>query len=242
MKKPKIPLISVVIPALNEEKYLAACLTSLKKQTFTDFEIIVVDNNSTDNTAKVARSFGAIVVEEKIRGMTPAREKGFKTARAEIIARTDADTTHPSDWLELIYQTFRDHPHVIALTGPYTSHHKFIPNQIYDFYCYWLFVLLPKLLSGHILLLGPNMAIRKSAWGKIIIHSDDALVHEDMDLACHMAEIGHLHYLPSLKSSISFRHIRKNPYTGLKRYLVEYPMRYYRSIWLHHPYFCRHNI
>lgn len=240
MKRQKAPLISIVIPALNEERYLPFCLASLKKQTFTDFEIIVVDNNSNDNTAGVARKFGAKVVKEHIRGMTSARERGFRAARGQIIARTDADTTHPPNWLELIYKTFNDYPQVIALTGPLTSHHKFIPNHLYDFYCYWLFVLLPKLLSGHMMLLGSNMAIRKSAWEKISIHHDDALVHEDMDLACHMAEIGHLHYLPKLKSSISFRHIRKNPYAGLKRYLIEYQMRYYRSLWLHHPYFRRH--
>lgn len=242
MKKQKKPLISVVIPAFNEEKYISACLLSLKEQSFTDFEIIVVDNNSTDNTAKIARKFGAKVVRENIQGMTPARERGFMAARAEIIARTDADTTHPSNWLELIYKTFKNYPHIVALTGPYKSHNKLIPDHIYNVCCYWLFVILPKLLSGHILLLGSNMAIRKSAWKKITIHKDDTLVHEDMDIACHLAQVGQLHYFPKLKGVISYRRISENPFAGLKLYLIEYIIRYYRTLWLHHPFLRRYNV
>lgn len=88
----KRPAVSVVIPAYNEERYLAACLTSLQKQTLKNFETIVVDNNSTDKTAEIARRFGAKVVKELKQGIIPARERGFREAKAEIIARTDADT------------------------------------------------------------------------------------------------------------------------------------------------------
>ena len=59
------PLVSVVIPAYNEEKYLPACLEALSRQTFRDFEVVVVDNNSTDRTAEIARSLGARVVHEE---------------------------------------------------------------------------------------------------------------------------------------------------------------------------------
>ena len=118
MIKPNKPEISVVIPAYNEAKYLPKCLESIIKQTFNNYEIIVVDNNSTDNTAWIARSFGARVVKEKIQGMIPARERGFREAKAEIIARTDADTVVTKDWLEKIFRTFQTNPEVIALSGP----------------------------------------------------------------------------------------------------------------------------
>jgi len=86
------PIISVIIPAANEEKTLPFCLASLKKQTFSNFEVIVIDNNSTDKTAAVAQKFGAKVVSEKKQGIIYARERGFQEAKGEIIARTDADT------------------------------------------------------------------------------------------------------------------------------------------------------
>ena len=60
----KINLVSIVIPVLNEEKLLAACLDSMKRQDYTGaFEIMVADNGSTDHTAEIARSFGAPVTE-----------------------------------------------------------------------------------------------------------------------------------------------------------------------------------
>jgi len=60
----KNPLISVVIPAFNEENFIAKTLESLLNQDFKDFEIIVVDNNSTDQTAEIAKKFGAILLYE----------------------------------------------------------------------------------------------------------------------------------------------------------------------------------
>jgi len=58
-------MISVIIPVFNEEKFLPRCLESLKNQKFKDFEIIVVDNNSTDKTAEIAKKFNVILVSEK---------------------------------------------------------------------------------------------------------------------------------------------------------------------------------
>ena len=72
------PAISVVIPAFNEEKYLPACLEALKKQTFKNYELIVVDNNSTDKTAQIAKKFGARVVKEKKQGRNMACGRCFR--------------------------------------------------------------------------------------------------------------------------------------------------------------------
>ncbi|MGC9019569.1 MAG: glycosyltransferase family 2 protein, partial [Candidatus Bipolaricaulaceae bacterium] len=82
----------MVIPALDEEKELGECLTSLARQNFSAFEVIVVDNGSTDRTASIAEEWGARVVVEGRRGPGYAREAGFRAAKAPIIASTDADT------------------------------------------------------------------------------------------------------------------------------------------------------
>lgn len=227
MKKP--PLISVVIPAYNEEKYIGKCLSSINSQTFKDFEIIVVDNNSNDKTAEIATKLGAKVVKEKIQGMTPAREKGFKEANAEIIARTDADSTPPPNWLNDIYQTFSTHPDVIAITGSFTSPYNYLPNELFHYFIIG-FVHLTKILTGHIPLHGPNFALKKSAWEKIKVHMDDSIVHEDIDLSCHLSKVGNMLFLPHLTIPYSLRRWRKNFFYTI----VEYPTRYMRTIRLHH--------
>src|SRR6266567_2953645 len=92
--------ISVVIPVYNEEKYLGKCLDSLMRQNVKADEIIVVDNNSTDNSVAIAKKYPIRVVFEKTQGMIPARNHGFNEARYEIIARTDADTILPVNWIK----------------------------------------------------------------------------------------------------------------------------------------------
>src|SRR5437764_1091468 len=113
----ELPKISVVIPAFNEEAYIGKCLDAIQRQTFQDFEIIVVDNNCTDKTAEIAKKYNAQVVQETTQGLTYAREKGFSVARSEIIARTDADSTPDPTWLQIIYDTFTNNPDVVAITG-----------------------------------------------------------------------------------------------------------------------------
>jgi len=111
------PKISVLIPALNEEKELPACLESLSRQTFDDFEIVVCDNGSTDDTARIARDYGARVVRERKRGIDRASQRAGQAARGEILAKTDADTVLPPDWLARIARSFRTRPEQMGLYG-----------------------------------------------------------------------------------------------------------------------------
>jgi glycosyltransferase involved in cell wall biosynthesis len=102
--------LSVVIPAYNEETCLKKALQSLKKQTFAkkDFEVIVVDNNSTDNTNAIARQFANKVVFEQKRGIAYARQTGAKAATGDIIVGIDADGEVPKDFLQKIAIEFKD--------------------------------------------------------------------------------------------------------------------------------------
>ncbi len=97
------PRVSVVIPAYNAGRYLRECLQSIKQQTYKDFEIIVVDDCSTDDTFKIAQEEGAIVARnDKNLGQGPTRNTGIKLAKGEIIANTDSDVIVPPKWLENI--------------------------------------------------------------------------------------------------------------------------------------------
>lgn len=113
------PRFSVVIPAYNEAFYLDRCLKSLQHQAFSgSYEIVVVDNNSTDNTAQIARRAGAEVVFEPTAGVCHARQRGAEHARGLIIISADADTIYDSQWLDTIDQWFKQHPKCVAVGGP----------------------------------------------------------------------------------------------------------------------------
>lgn len=107
-----------MIPALDEERLLPVCLDALAAQDSTGgVEVVVVDNDSSDRTADIARAKGARVVHEPVRGVCSARQAGSVAAHGEIIVSTDADTTFPPGWLSAIDRSFAD-PEVVAVTGP----------------------------------------------------------------------------------------------------------------------------
>jgi len=116
----ELPSVSLVIPAYNEEKYLPLCLDSIKKQDYpAEYEVIVVDNASTDNTAKIARDWGAKVVYESRRSPACARQRGAEVATGEIIAFIDADTQASPCWLSTIVSRFVREPKTVVISGPY---------------------------------------------------------------------------------------------------------------------------
>ncbi|MDQ6768143.1 MAG: glycosyltransferase [Candidatus Eremiobacteraeota bacterium] len=97
---------SVVIPAFNAERMLGDCLRALDGQSLpaSEFEVIVVDDGSTDATGEVARSFGARVIRQPNRGAGAARNAGTRAARGEWVAFTDADCIPARSWLRSLVQ------------------------------------------------------------------------------------------------------------------------------------------
>lgn len=116
---PKNPLVSVIVPAHNEEAFIGKCLDSLSKQTLDKkfFEVIVIDNASKDATAKIARKYNVRVIEEKRKSVVLARQKGVDKAKGEIIVSADADTTYPQNWLKNIKADFDKNRDLIAVVG-----------------------------------------------------------------------------------------------------------------------------
>ena len=182
--------VSVVIPALNEEKNIGKCLESLKNQKEKPYEIIVVDNYSIDKTAQIAKSFGAKVIKEKKRGISYARNRGFNSAKGDIIARIDADTVAPSDWIIRIKKDLKD-VNTVAVTGPanYLKLPSFI--QISNIPVYYFLRFLKAYLKNNVIF-GLNMAIKKPTWEKVKdeLCMDNTKVHEDFDLAFHLWKYG----------------------------------------------------
>ena len=111
------PFISIVVPAYNEEYALPATLAALKAQRYDgEFEIIVVNNASTDSTPLIAENAGCRVVNQPRKGYVHALSAGFTAARGEIIASTDADTLVKPDWIQRMAGVL-SRPGVVACGG-----------------------------------------------------------------------------------------------------------------------------
>jgi cellulose synthase/poly-beta-1,6-N-acetylglucosamine synthase-like glycosyltransferase len=131
-------MISFVIPALNEELLIARCIHSIRRETISlglENEIIVVDNGSTDNTAKIAyqaprnrsSAFGDFkVITEPRRGLLRAKQTGLAAARYPLVAFIDADCMLRLGWTQHVIERFAD-PRVVAVSGPY--HYYDLPWQ-----------------------------------------------------------------------------------------------------------------
>ena len=114
------PELSVVIPVRNDPKNLMACLSALRASTRSNFEVVVVDDASTDDTPDVARAHGARVIQmPRNVGPAIARNQGCQEARGEIVVFLDADVCATPQTLELFMQSFETDPHVAAVFGSY---------------------------------------------------------------------------------------------------------------------------
>jgi hypothetical protein len=95
--------ITVIIPCLNEEQGIEQVLRAMPE--FVD-EVVVVDNNSTDRTSDVARSLGAIVLREEVRGYGRSYRRGFHDATGDLIVTLDGDHSYPVDALSYLLEAF----------------------------------------------------------------------------------------------------------------------------------------
>jgi glycosyltransferase involved in cell wall biosynthesis len=202
--------VSIVIPAYNEEFHLRACLQAIAEQTVQPYEVIVVDNNSTDATVAVATSYPFVrVVSATRQGIVYARNAGFDAATGDVIGRIDADIILPSHWVEHIEQFYRrPENQTVAWSGAGSFYNVRMPRLVS-----WAYSLLAfhftKLLTGHYTLWGSNMALTRKQWqtvrSPVCMRHD---IHEDLDLAMHLARAGYtIVYDTGIKTSAELRRV-----------------------------------
>ena len=114
------PLISVIIPVYNGEKFLPGCLDALAATSYRQYELIVVDDCSTDRSVEISRQKGALVLKmSRQSGPGGARNLGATKARGEVLFFVDADVVVKGDTLERVAADFMDHPDIAAVFGSY---------------------------------------------------------------------------------------------------------------------------
>lgn len=220
-------MLSVVIPAYNEEEHIGKCLESLMDQdTDKEFEVIVVDNASTDRTAEVARGFSdtlkLTVIHEPKKGRGAARAAGFGVARGDIIFSTDGDAVVPPGWIASLLADLQRHPDAAAVSGTFRIADCGPCTNLLFNIIQPLAMLLYCPFFGHYWLTGSNFAIRKSAYEAAGGFDTDATSSEDTDLAFRVKKVGRIRFVWNVPVTSSGRRFRGG-LPGLLRGLLAYP-------------------
>ncbi len=211
--------VSLVIPAYNEEASIAQTLTAVCALEYPDFEVIVVDNASTDRTSEIASTFPVRVVREDRKGLLFARECGRKSATGEIIGNIDADCLPHKKWLSKSVAHFSD-PSIVAVSGPYDY---FDGSKFFRFTSLFLqktvYVFLNKILHythrGGILIGGNNL-IRASALEAIGGYDTSILFYgEDINTAKRVSHIGTILFHPNCVMKTSARRFKREGFVTI---------------------------
>ncbi len=233
----KLPTVSIIIPAYNEEKVIKKCLESCVSQTDLADEIVVVDNNSQDDTAKIVRQLQRAhpeahirLLTEKEQGLVPTRNHGFTSSKGEVMGRIDADSVLDPNWVYSVRRTFAKIS-VAAATGPVVYHDMPLPKVGLAF-DKRIRRALYNSAKDHTFLFGSNMAIRRGAWAQVqdLVHRDEAdEFHEDIDIALSLYRKGlYVAYDPEMIGGMSARRLEDKP-----RDFYNYVMRFERTFQVH---------
>jgi glycosyltransferase involved in cell wall biosynthesis len=116
------PLISVLLPVFNAEKYLGAAISSILNQTYSSFELLAINDGSTDGSLAILQAYRASdsrikIISRENRGLIATLNEGIQLAKGEIIARMDADDIAMPDRLELQLEALNKHPEIICVGG-----------------------------------------------------------------------------------------------------------------------------
>ena len=200
--------ISVVVPALNEEKYISRCLESLTRQSCdVEYEVIVVDGGSSDMTVQIATRFTDHVISAARYPVGAARNEGARIASGRIVAFIDADTIASRCWLGAIEESFKDRS-IIGVTGPTLPSDGGVLDSVT--YRLWTMYLQKVLLSmGMPHVIGFNCAYRKGPFVKVGGFDETNVTSEDIRLARKMRRLGRIVFQNQMSALTSARRFRK---------------------------------
>lgn len=201
------PTLCVVIPVRDDAPLLRRCLAALGRQTVAPDDVVVVDNGSRDESADVARAWGARVVAEPAPGIPAAACTGYDAAGADVIVRLDADTVLPPGALAHVRDAFAAAPDLDALTGTgrfydVGSLRAALGRRLY----LGSYAVLMHAATATPPLWGSMMAVRRSAWlgARDAVHLDPEL-HDDVDLTFALGPRARVRHDRSLVVDVSGR-------------------------------------
>lgn len=196
-------MISIIIPAYNEEKYLPSLLKCIRNQTCRDYEIIVADAGSRDNTRQIAKKYGCRIVK----GGLPAvgRNNGAKAAKGSILLFLDADVVLDDNFLKNAVNEFKERELDIAGFYIHPLGNKAIDKIFFCIFNLWIFA--TQLFYPNAS--GSGILCRKWLHKKIKGFDETIKLSEDMDYAKRCGKYGRFRIIKSAKSYIAMRRFEK---------------------------------
>ncbi len=216
-------LVSVVIPAYNEEKYIENSLFSLQEseqKAKVSYEVILVDNNSSDQTVKIAQKYAKgmnlRIIKETRQGRGIARARGFREAKGDIILSADADAIFYSGWVDTLASALEGDI-VASTTSCRIADCDPITNTIFNL-TQPKAAFLYRLFAGHYWLSGFSFGIPKSVYEKSGGFDTDLQAQEDIDLTFRVARLGKIKFI-NKPVIFSGRRFRDGFFVGLSEYV-----------------------
>jgi len=206
------PKLSIIIPTLNEEKNLPLLLESIKKQEFKDYEIIVADAGSQDNTVKIALRYDCTVVPGGHPGK--GRNEGAKAAHGDELLFVDADVLFPEGFLGKFLKEVRKRNLDCAGAG-LRAHGETLWYEL-GIWCWNLYFLLTQRIFPHA---SNCIYATRQLHDQIAGFDEDIKFGEDCVYARKAAKVGTFRYLSNIFCYVSLRRIQKE---GLFRFLSKY--------------------
>lgn len=217
--------ISIIIPTLNEEKYLPKLLESIKKQNFSDYEIIVADAGSNDKTISIAKKNNCKIIP----GGSPAkgRNDGKKIAKGDLLLFLDADVVLSQNFFKKSLEEFKQRKLEIAAFCLLPYKNKFY-QLLFNVFYNWPIIFLEKILPHAAM----GILIKKELFEKLNGFDEDIKIAEDHDLARRAKKIGKYGVLRSTKIFISERRFQKDGWlkTALKYLCCEFYMIFFGPV------------
>jgi len=209
------PILSVVIPALNEEKLIAECIKHLKNQTLdkSKYEIIVCDTHSIDNTYKIAKKHADKVVTCPKQGAGHSRNVGARAAKGKYLAFVDADTFVCPQWAEGVIEGLDKG---VVATGPSEDIEK-DSLKLSLFYKWWSIQSWIGIKINIPTLPGYNTAVRKKTFDEVGGFVDKDMISEDIELGEKLKKKGKFIFVWKMRVKTSNRRVKE---MGVIRYML----------------------
>lgn len=255
--------LSFVVPAYNEEAYLASCLESILDQTRRlprdpahATEIIVVNNASTDRTREIALSYpGITLVDEPRKGLTFARQAGFAASSGDLVAHVDSDSRLTPGWVEKVLSAFAETPAgaaaevsadpnaetgrpLAALSGP-LLYYDLAPRQRRLVHIFYLTAWATYAMNRYILRVGSmvqggNFVTSRAAMDAIGgFNTAISFYGEDTDIARRLNAVGEVRFTFDLKMFSSARRLKSE---GMLTMAMRYSINYFWTTFFKRPF------
>ena len=205
---------SIIIPTYNEEEYLPKLLESIKSQDFTDYEVIVADAQSNDNTREIAKEYGCIVVEGGLPGV--GRNKGAEVAKGEVLLFLDSDLELTENYLANVIEEFEAEDLGIAITQMTPLSQKKRDKYLHEL-ANWFMIAVENIKPHGAGCYG--IISRKELHDECNGFDENLSFGEDTDYIERLAEISEFKVLRNAKIGVSTRRLEEEGlYTLLKQY------------------------